>query len=256
MVHLSSVQIRWTAQISVQRRCGVVRTETQRFNDVNGRVIEGYRARVTPARGVATPAISGGAVIFGGGFGSYEMYALDEATGTLRWQVHTRDDGPTAAVVEDGAALFNTESCTLMAVDAATGALLWERWLGDPLMAQPAAGDGRVVMVYPRNGKHWLGAFEIRSGRPLWETETGHDVITAPVIANGHVYMATYDGAVSCIDMATGHPCWTKPMGATSAPFVWEGQVYVAKREAGEAAPSRPSATRGHDAVRENTSWL
>jgi outer membrane protein assembly factor BamB len=195
-------------------------------------------------------------VIFGGGFGSYEMYALDEATGTLRWQVHTRDDGPTAAVVADGAALFNTESCTLMAVDAATGAPLWEKWLGDPLLAQPAAGDGRVVMVYPRGGKHWLGAFDIRSGGQLWETETGHDVITAPVIADGHVYMSTYDGAVSCIDAATGHLRWTRPMQATSAPFIFDGQVYVAKREAGDAAPSEPSSARAPAGTREHTSWV
>ena len=73
-------------------------------------------------------------VIFGGGFGSHDMYALDQATGTLRWHLRTGDDGPTAAVVVDGIVLFNTESCTLMAADADTGALLWEKWLGDPLL--------------------------------------------------------------------------------------------------------------------------
>jgi outer membrane protein assembly factor BamB len=234
----------------------VVRTQSERFNNGSGEFFAGYRARITPARGVATPAISDGAVIFGGGFGSYEMYALDAATGTPRWQVHTRDDGPTAAVVADGVALFNTESCTLMAVDAATGAPLWEHWLGDPLLAQPAAGDGRVVMVYPRDSRHWLGAFEIRSGRQLWETETGHDVITAPVIANGQVYMATYDGAVTCIDATTGHRSWTKPMAATSAPFVFEGQVYVAKRQGGHNAHTTPSSPAAHAPVREQTSWV
>jgi outer membrane protein assembly factor BamB len=134
----------------------MVTTVSERFGNGNGGVFNGFRARIEPPRGVATPAVSGGAVVIGGGFGSYEVYALDWATGTLRWHLRTSDDGPTAAIVVDGVVLFNTESCTLAAVDVATGALLWEKWLGDPLMAQPAAADGRVVMAYPKKGTHRL----------------------------------------------------------------------------------------------------
>ena len=218
----------------------------------------GYRTRIHPSRGIATPAIHGGAVFFGGGFGSYDMYAVDQATGTLRWHVRTRDDGPTAAVVLDDVVLFNTESCTLVASEVTTGAVIWEKWLGDPLLAQPAAANGRVVMVYPAHGSHWLGAFDIRSGRQLWDCKVGHDVITAPVIADGHVYVSTYDGAVSCVDMATGQPRWTRPMNATSAPFVFDGRVYVAQRHAHDAAPAndvrRDSASGAH--VWEQTSFV
>jgi outer membrane protein assembly factor BamB len=77
--------------------------------------------------GVPTPAVVGGAVLFGGGFGSHEIYAVDAATGQRRWQQRTNDDGPTAAAVLDGVALFNTESCTLLAVHSATGNRLWEK---------------------------------------------------------------------------------------------------------------------------------
>jgi outer membrane protein assembly factor BamB len=219
---------------------------SERFANGHGGFFPGYRARLRAARGIATPAVWGPTVVFGGGFGSHDVYALDKATGTLRWHLHTKDDGPTAAVVLDGVVLFNTESCTLVAADAMTGALLFEKWLGDPLLGQPAAADGRVVMVYPRAGKHWLGAFELRSGRQLWETEAGHDVITAPVIADGHVYLTTYDGTATCVDAATGQPRWTKPMDATSAPFVVNGKVYVAQRARGRVREPEQRARGSH----------
>lgn len=169
----------------------------------------GWRVRLTPRRGVPTPAVVGGTVLFGGGFGSHEIYAVDAATGQPRWQYRTRDDGPTAASELDGVALFNTESCTLLAVDAATGTPLWEKWLGDPLLAQPAAAGDQVLMAYPRFGSHWLAAFDLRSGAQRWEVRLGHDVITAPVISNGKAYVSTYDGSVTCIDALSGQIHWT-----------------------------------------------
>jgi outer membrane protein assembly factor BamB len=233
----------------------VVTAARERFGNGNGGFFGGYRARISPARSIATPAIASGAVIFGGGFGSYEIYALDAATGTLRWQSRTRDDGPTAAVVIDEVVLFSTESCTLLAVDITSGALLWEKWLGDPLLAQPAAAGSRVVIVYPSIRTHKLGAFDIRSGERLWQTKTGHDVITAPVISDGHVYLTTYGGVVSCIDIATGDLRWRRAMHATSAPFVYEGHVYVAQRE-GDDVARRDAWTHAPVGVQERTSWV
>jgi outer membrane protein assembly factor BamB len=188
----------------------------------------GWRVRLTPRRGVPTPAVVGGAVLFGGGFGSHEIYAVDAATGQRRWQYRTTDDGPTAAAVLDGVALFNTESCTLLAVDAATGTRLWEKWVGDPLLAQPAAAGAQVLMPYPRYGSHWLAAFDLRQGTQRWEVRLGHDVITAPVISNGKAYVSTYDGSVTCIDAMSSQIRWTKAMNATSAPWIAGDFVHVA----------------------------
>src|SRR3982750_3877586 len=115
---------------------------SERFNNGVGGFFPGYRARLPHRRAVATPAVAGQVVVFGGGFGSHEVYALDAGTGRLRWDIRTNDDGPTAAVIVDDVVLFNTESCTLVALDAKTGGSLWERWLGDPLLGQPAASDG------------------------------------------------------------------------------------------------------------------
>jgi outer membrane protein assembly factor BamB len=97
----------------------------------------GWKVTIPGHRPLATPAVADGRVFLGGGFGSYEFYAFDAATGHVLWQYQTEDDGPTAAVVHEGCVAFNTESCELEVLNVA-GRPLWKKWLGDPLMATRA----------------------------------------------------------------------------------------------------------------------
>ncbi|HYY41195.1 MAG TPA: PQQ-binding-like beta-propeller repeat protein, partial [Pyrinomonadaceae bacterium] len=94
---------------------------------------EGWALRIPGERPIATPAYAAGLIFVGGGYGSNEFYAFDARTGALRWKMHTSDDGPTAAVAEGGYVAFNTESCTVIVVNAQTGKVVWQEWLGDPL---------------------------------------------------------------------------------------------------------------------------
>jgi outer membrane protein assembly factor BamB len=57
--------------------------------------------------------VSDGRVYVGGGFGSFDLYAFDAATGEPVWRARTTDDGPTGVVVEGEYLALNTESCTL-----------------------------------------------------------------------------------------------------------------------------------------------
>jgi Ca-activated chloride channel family protein len=212
----------------------------------------GWRIRMTGGRGVPTPAVNGDRLFVGGGFGSHDFYAFETRRGTPVWHLHTNDDGPTAAVLSEGLVVFNTESCTIEVVEAVSGRVVWEKWLGDPLLAQPAVMHGRIFMVYPRHGQHWLGAFSLREGRPLWETRLDHDVITAPVAAEGKVYLSTFDGTVWCLDPVTGCVDWSQQLQATSAPWVYEGDVFVAHREdalRGARQAGDPNRTRTSEAM-------
>ncbi len=200
--------------------------------------LRGWRLRFPSPLPLATPAVASGRVFVGGGYGSHAFYALDAATGRELWTLHTKDDGPTAAVAVDGFVAFNTESCTLYVVEAETGKVAWERWLGDPLMAQPAADLERVYMAYPaRGGEHRLAAFELRTGKPVWEAPIGHDIVTAPVLDGGKVYVSTYDGFVRRFDAASGAAEWSKDYRATSAPWIAGEEVLVSTREEGVEAP-------------------
>ena len=111
---------------------------------------KGWKVVIPGGRPLATPAVVDGKVFLGGGFGSYEFYALDARTGKLLWQYRTGDDGPTAAVVDDGYVAFNTESCELEVLTL-DGKPVWKKWLGDPLMSMPAIADGRLFMAFPNS---------------------------------------------------------------------------------------------------------
>lgn len=200
--------------------------------------VSGWTQTLPGGRDVVTPCVDAGRVFVGGGFGSYEFYAFDAETGELAWQRQTRDDGPTAAVARDGCVIFNTESCTVCVFDARTGETRWERWLGDPLLAQPAVGGGAVFMAWPAKGDHLLGAFDLQEGRPLWQAPLPGDVITAPVYSEGAVYVSTFEGSVSCFDAESGRAMWSQRMSATSAPWVWKGNVFVSRRDPSEKGPT------------------
>ena len=202
------------------------------FVTPDGRV-KGWKAQVPGHRPLATPAVVGGRAFLGGGFGSHEFYAFDAAEGRLLWEHHTHDDGPTAAVVADGLVAFNTESCELEVLTV-EGKPVWKKWLGDPLMSMPAVGSGRVYMAYPDSKgdqRHYLGCFDLRQGERYWARPIPGEILTAPVLAAGHVYVATLEGSVLCFRQSDGLPVWEEQKLATSAPAVWNGQCYFSKRE-------------------------
>ena len=221
------------------------RSFTDSVNGFKGWVAGIGQAGRTKCRGIPTPAISGGFAIIGAGYGSYDVWGVDLETGAAAWHRRTTDDGPTAVTVSDGYAAYNTESCTLEILRVGTGERVWHRWLGDPLLAQPCIHQGRVYMAWPARGNHVLGAFELVSGNPLWEVQLGGDIITAPVASGDVLAVSTYDGFVSILDPLTGEVRSRCEHRATSAPWLHEGEIYVAQR-ARPFRNARPTQTREH----------
>jgi Ca-activated chloride channel family protein len=198
------------------------------FKTADGKT--GWKARIPGGRALATPAVVDGMAFVGGGFGSHEFYAFDAASGKPAWALRLSDDGPTAAVVSEGRVIFNTESCTLFVVDAKTGKHVWSRWLGDPLMSQPAVHQGVVYMAYPASDGHRLIALALKDGAKRFEVPIAGDIISAPVVEGDSVYLTTFDGTVYRHGLTDGALVWKKQMQATSAPWIQDGEVHVAQR--------------------------
>jgi outer membrane protein assembly factor BamB len=199
----------------------------------------GWKVTLPGHRPLATPAVVGGRVFVGGGFGSYDFFALDAATGELVWQYQTEDDGPTAAVVAEDCVVFNTESCELEVLSTA-GRRLWKKWLGDPLLSMPAVGSGRVFMAYPDSQgdrRHYLACFALSGGELHWRQPLTGEVITCPVLADGHVYLTNLDGTIACFSQDDGRLLWQEPRNATSSPAVWRKQCYFSQRQERPVAP-------------------
>src|SRR5205823_727464 len=180
---------------------------------------------------------------------SKEFYCFDAQTGKLVWGVNLDDDGPTSAVVEDDIVVFNTESCTIFALDANTGKQLWSWWLGDPLTSTPTIARGKVFTSYPAAGgggqgkgrvpapkgkvppcSHVLAALDLKSGKILWQRWLDSDVMSASVAVDKDVYCTSFGGVVYKFAQKDGAVLSAVRTRATSAPVVVGDEVFLTRR--------------------------
>jgi Ca-activated chloride channel family protein len=214
-----------------QRAAAPALAEAVPFAGKNG-LKKGWKITLPGKRPLATPAVAAGKVFLGGGFGSHEFYSFDALTGKLLKQYRTKDDGPTAAVVAGDLVAFNTESCELeiLTLDLKP---VWKHWLGDPLMSMPAIADGKVFMAYPDskgNRQHHLACFDLKTGQEFWKQPIAGEIITAPVVAENQVFLATLEGTLFCFRL-DGSLVWKEQKNATSAPTVWNNQCFFSRRD-------------------------
>jgi outer membrane protein assembly factor BamB len=213
---------------------------------------KGWRVTIPGGNALATPAVVDGKLFIGGGFGSHEFYAFDAQTGKMLWQYQTADDGPTAAVVAEGCVTFNTESCELEMLTM-DGKPVWKKWLGDPLMSMPAIAGGRLLMAFPdSNGdhQHHLACFELKTGKELWRKPIAGEIITAPLIDDEQVFLATLEGSLYCFHAKDGTLAWTeKEKNVTSAPTVWNGRCWFSRRQEKAVTKAGKKATQQMEEV-------
>lgn len=195
----------------------------------------GYRVQLPASGPLPTPTYDDGRIYISGGFDSKEFYCLDAQSGTTLWAVDLDDDGPSAAVVERNVVVFNTESCTIFALDATTGEHLWSWWLGDPLMSTPTIHQGRVYTSYPNTAlgaeaTHVLACFELTTGKVLWQKWIDSDVMSAPVGAGDDLLVSSFAGTLYTFDAETGDIKSALRSRATSAPIVVDGELYFTQR--------------------------
>jgi outer membrane protein assembly factor BamB len=227
------------------------------------RTPNGFEIRFGSKAPIVTPAVYNGKVYVSGGFRSKEMYAFEATTGKPAWAINLDDDGPSSTACADGVCVFNTESCTVFAVDAASGEHLWSYWLGDPLTSSPTIAGGKVFTSYPAAGvsggkprppgaSHALAAFDLRTGKILWQKWLDSDVMSAPVAQNKFVYVATFGGTVMKLEQATGNIRYAIRVRATSAPVVqFDGSgresMYYTRRGEAEKAGAEEMIIRADD---------
>jgi polyvinyl alcohol dehydrogenase (cytochrome) len=154
------------------------------------------------------------------------------------WSFRSTDGDFTGTpVIAEGTLVAVSGGGTVFALNASTGALRWQRDLGELVNGSAAIADGRVFVPLATSGAPKIAALSLADGSPLWtstvDTQPRSYLFGSPTAWAGDVYIgisgeygdprAALRGAVVALDQATGAQVWktyTVPDGFNGGP-VW-----------------------------------
>lgn len=180
---------------------------------------------------VGTPTIIDGFLYSREGLYSANYYCTHATTGTFVWGVALGESGISPAVYHKGVLLINTASCTLYAIDAKTGELLWSKWLAGYVYSTPSADESDVFVVYKHGGTPVLVSFDLISGKLNWMQRVDDETIACPVVADNEVHVASQSGSYSVFNKKTGSKIKTlTTYKMVSSPTVTSDKIYITAR--------------------------
>jgi len=146
---------------------------------------------------LSSPNVSDGTVFVGSG--DHHVYALDAATGKVRWAFQTGNVVHASPAVYHDTVYIGSWDRYFYALDAHTGAVRWKFATGDDHDIYNQVGiQGSAAVA---NGSVYFGArdstfyaLDAQTGALRWKhDEHGSWVIGSPALANGNVYYTTSD---------------------------------------------------------------
>jgi len=184
---------------------------------------------------LSSPTVSGGVVYFGSGDGN--VYALDAASGMLKWKFQTGDVVHASPAIADGTVFIGSWDSYFYALDAASGKEKWRFKTGeDPdmhnqvgIQSSAAVVDG-VVYFGCRDSNFY--ALDAVTGQKKWVfNNKGSWVIGSPAVQNGKVYFATSDtSTLYGMDAKSGTPVFSLSFNhwpLFSSPAIAGNMLYV-----------------------------
>ena len=145
--------------------------------------------------------------------GGAAVYALDAATGELKWKTPVKNSIKNTIAITDGKVFAQDTEGQIYALNAKDGSIAWEHKLparGLPAMIEGlAATDGKV---FAGTGKA-LSAFDANSGKLLWrndEWNQGEGTTSTLAVGAGTVIGSVQWSALYGNDEKTGKKLWSE----------------------------------------------
>jgi len=178
----------------------------------------------------SSPAVADGVVFV---CAENSVFALDETTGTHIWN-YTTDDSfrwGSNPVVVNGMVLVGSGYGNVYALNETTGAHIWNFTTGMGV-STPAVTDGVVFVesgdLHAAEGKVY--ALNATTGEMLWNHTTVTIVKSSPAVADGKVFVGTFEG-LHALNKTTGTEIWSykiQHQKMYNSPAVACGKVFIA----------------------------
>jgi len=158
----------------------------------------------------STDAVADGLIFFTGKRG--DLFAVDAATGELRWQKPLGDYvlGSSPAVV-DGA-VYVSGGFMLYSFEAETGKERWTLPIQYAAQSSPTVSGG-MVYVASQDGR--LYGVDTKTGKQEWAYDADGLIFSSPAASGPLVYIGTDGGQVHAVSAESGSRVWKVDVGGT-----------------------------------------
>ncbi|MDH7514758.1 MAG: PQQ-binding-like beta-propeller repeat protein [Bacteroidota bacterium] len=121
----------------------------------------------------------------------------------IRWKVH--GPSPTGLLVSSDGIIVTHRKGGVCLRSLHDGRILWEKGIGGPVHAPPAA-DSEHVYVASADGS--LSCLDIHDGRERWRYRLGGLLNAPPLVAGSHIVLAGAAGTLRAVDRENGREVW------------------------------------------------
>ena len=222
------------------------KTDKILLTDYLAKTANGYQLNMHSSSFLTTPTYYDSSLYTSAGFNSRAFYAFNASDGKLKWGSSLSDDGPSSAVIVDSLVVFNTESCTVFALNRFSGKQVWSKWIGDPLLTHLATDGDCIYTAYPSMGfafdpvairrfthirpSHAIAAMQAKTGDVKWQRWLDGDIMTSPIICGDEIYLTTFSGTLYKIRKSDGKILNAATLHASSLPTIYKRKIYLAQR--------------------------
>lgn len=147
---------------------------------------------------------------------NFSLYTFRAETGKPGWTFTTGSYLQTPPAISDDVVYVASQDSHLYALRAGTGKLLWSATIAGSFVPGPVAIANRAVYVAAGNA---LESFSAKTGKLLWSVPFPVSA-SAPVYANGLIYIGGSDFDVHAFDARTGAQVWKAATGNIVNPSV------------------------------------
>jgi outer membrane protein assembly factor BamB len=170
------------------------------------------------------PVVADGLVVFGSG--DHNVYALDAATGAVRWTGTTGYVFTADPLVTNGVVVIGDQGGNIDGFDLKTGKSLWS------FAAAAAVDDAAIAFgdnAYVVSEDHSVYALNIRSGQPAWQYAMDDYAQFGPILAGKDLVVANRADELLAFNAKTGKIAWQTELDGVpfSATAYWPAQNAV-----------------------------
>jgi len=246
-----TVTERWSANVGSDSKKYYVRLQPVIDGDriyaagVNGKV-SAYDSKTgnllwqtnTEARLRGGPGIGDGLVLLGSA--DAELIALDRNTGKEKWRTLASSEILAAPGAADGVAVARSIDGRIFGYESATGKRIWIYDSSVPILTLRGTSSAVIfaggVIAGLSNGK--VVALRLKNGELLWETriavprgradlERIVDIDADPLVADGVIHVATFQGNIATIALENGRGLWNRKMSSHAGIGADKERLYV-----------------------------